>query len=594
MSSKGRSGMSRLLEISGSKKIHLIFSAVLALASSICALAPYIVIYRVLRLMLSPDFGPSAYPRIWSLALAGVGFVVARYLIFFAANMLSHVAAFTILYNLRARLAAHLGRLPMGYFNANQTGKIKKVMYEDVEELEHFIAHHIPDIVSGAILPALIVGYLFTVDWRMALVALIPLPLAFVFQRKAFDNGGKEDRRKQYHDSLEDMNGTIVEYVRGMPVVKIFNQTVSSFTRLKEAAISYRDFIKEITLAMAPAWAAFIVITSSGLIFILPFGLWFYLAGIITLPVLFLFLLLGSGYMQPLLKLAMLGGQLGHILEGLGRMDAVLDVSPLPDPENPIVPTANDISFNHVAFGYTDAPVLKDVSFSVSEGSVTALVGPSGAGKSTIAQLLLRMWDVWEGEIRIGGIDIRKLSQRELMNRIGFVFQDGFIFSDTVYENIRMGMENVSREDIEAAARAARCEEFIRRLPRGLDTRIGEGGEVHLSGGEKQRIALARVVLKDAPIVILDEATAYADAENEAKIQAAFSEIMRNKTVIVIAHRLSTITDADEILVIRDGRVAEQGRHEALTRTETFYKTMWRAHTAAREWRLGPEGGATC
>jgi ATP-binding cassette subfamily B protein len=340
---------------------------------------------------------------------------------------------------------------------------------------------------------------------------------------------------------------------------------------------------------MAPAWATFVVVTSSGLLFILPFGLWLYFTGGISLPILLLFLLLGSAYMAPVFKLAMMGGQLRHLLEGLYRVEAVLREPPLAETPDPRTPEGHSVEFRNVSFGYGQRQILRDLSFILPQGTVTALVGPSGAGKSSIGRLLLRMWDVEEGEILIGGVNIRDMSLRDLMSRVAFVFQDGFVFSDTVRENIRMGKEDASEEDILRAAEAAQCMDFIRKLPRGLDTMIGEGGEVHLSGGEKQRLAMAGIILKNAPIVVLDEATAFTDAENEAKIQDAFAGIMRGKTVIVIAHRLSTITDADAILVIRDGRVEQRGKHTDLAQADGLYAAMWRAHSAAQDWSLQTE-----
>ncbi|MDR3175024.1 MAG: ABC transporter ATP-binding protein/permease [Desulfovibrio sp.] len=584
-----RPGIGGLFRISGAKKLHLGVSAALAVTSSFLALATPVIIYLALLQMLAPGFGQEQYGEIRRLGLFAVLAACGRYVLLFASLMASHVAAFDILYHLRSTLCAHLGTLPMGWFTARQTGAVKKILSEDVEELEQFIAHHIPDIVTGAAQPLIIVAFLFALDWRLALAALLPLPLAFVLQWRAFGSGKGAEYRAEYHNALEDMNGSIVEYIRGMPVVKIFNQTVESFTRMKAAALAYKYFIEKITLAMAPPWAMFVVVTSSGLLFILPFGLWLYFGGDISLPVLFLFLLLGSAYMAPVFKLAMMGGQLRHLLEGLKRVEAVLREPPVRETPDPRTPEGNSVEFRNVSFRYGQRRVISDLSFFLPEGTLTALVGPSGAGKSTVGRLLLRMWDAEEGEILIGGVNIRDMSTRDLMDRVAFVFQEGFVFSDTVRENIRMGKEDASEEDVLRAAEAARCLDFIRKLPKGLDTVIGEGGEVHLSGGEAQRLAMARIILKNAPIVVLDEATAFTDAENEAKIQDAFASIMQGKTVMVIAHRLSTITDANAILVIRDGRVEQRGTHAELAREEGLYAAMWRAHTAARDWRLQTE-----
>ena len=578
-------GFSRLMEIAGARRGLLMVSGFFAVLSSILALAPYGLIYLVMVRLLEEGSSRAA-PYVFGLGLFALGAVFLRYLFLFVAIMFSHVAAFGILYDLRATLTRHLGRLPMGCFTGGETGKIKKILFEDVEEIEVFIAHHIPDMVAAVALPVLTLGFLFTVDWRMALVSLMPLPIAFAMQRRAFGGDQAAVWRRDYHDALETMNSTIVEYVRAMPVVKIFNQSAHSFARLREATLAYTDFIRRITRIQAPPWAAFVVITSSSLFFILPAGLWLHLEGRLSLSVFFLFLMMGPGCMTPLFRLAMLGAQMGHILEGMNRMDAILLQPEIPEPQNPLFPRSAAIRFENVTFAYGRRPVLQDFSLSLEAGGVYALVGPSGAGKTTIGQLLLRMWDVDSGRILLGGVDIREMPREALMRHVGFVFQEVFMFSDTIYENIRMGMEGVSEADIERAARAAQCMEFIERLPKGFETRIGEGGEVHLSGGERQRISLARVFLKNAPVLVLDEATAYADAQNESKIQGAFSEIMKGKTVIVIAHRLSSITDADRIFVIREGRLAEAGLHGELLEKKSLYHSMWQAHIQAQGWAL--------
>ena len=583
---KNKQGLMRLLEIAGQKKWKLFISGFLAIISAVLTLAPFIIIYLVMVKLLDASFGPKDYGYIWKLAWIAVGAIIARFLIHFISAMFSHLAAFDILYGIRKNLAKHMGGLSMGYFTEKSSGEIKKTLSEDVEDIELFIAHHIPDMVAGVVLPLMTIGYLFIIDWRMALIALIPLPISFLLFIAML--GGSEYKKliKKYHDSLEKMNETIIEYVRGMPVVKVFNQTVRSFRRFKDSVYGYRDFTNAWSKKGTPPWAAFTVIVGSSLFFLLPFGVWFYVKGTIELPTLFLCLMLGSGYMIPFLKLAHMGSFLAQINEGIRRIDKILFQPKMSISYTPKILKNNNIEFKNVSFSYTEKEILHDISFQAKEGTVTALVGPSGAGKTTIAHLIPRMWDIHNGEILVGGINIKDVSQEKLMNRIGFVFQDIFMFSDTVDENIRMGAEGVQEEDIIHAAKTAQCHDFIEELPEKYNTIIGEAGTIHLSGGERQRIALARIILKNAPIIVLDEAIAYADAENEVKIQSAFAEIMKGKTVIVIAHRLSTITDADQIIVIDEGKIEEMGTHNELLKSGNLYKRMWDAHTSARNWTL--------
>jgi len=579
-------GLFRLIELAGQRKGKLTASAVLAAIGTLFGFVPFIVIYLVAVALLSPPID-EAY--VWDLALIALGATIGRFILMYFSTVLSHMAAFEILFGIKRSIMEKIGCLPLGYLNTRTSGGVKKIITEDVDRIELFIAHHIPDVVSGVVLPVVTLIFLFTVDWRLALVSLIPIPLAFIAISYAYRESESKSM-KGYFSALDEMNGIIVEYVRGMPVIKVFNQTVDSFSRLKASVYKYRDYVNRWTRECVPAFSAFAVCVNLPILFILPAGLWFYITGTLQMPVLILFLILGVGYMGGMMKMMMFGGLWRQIGEGLSRIDAILNEPELPAPENPKIPDEYSVEFRDVTFSYGSEPVLSGVHFVAPAGSVTALVGPSGAGKSTAAQLIPRFWDIDSGSITIGGVDIRDIPPEKLMDMVAFVFQDLFMFHDTIEENLRMGNKEALKEDVVAAARAAQADGFIRELPDGYDTVIGSGG-TYLSGGEQQRIILARAILKDAPVIVLDEATAFADPENESRIQEAFSHLMRGKTVIVIAHRLSTIADAGRIVVIDGGRVEECGLHGELIKKGGLYARMWAAHIGARSWRL-PGGGA--
>jgi ATP-binding cassette subfamily B protein IrtA len=579
---KGNEGIRRLLQIAGQKRGWLTASATLAVISEIFGLIPFVVIYWVAVDLLSP---PIDEPYVWGLATLAVAALVLRGIAMYVSSMLSHISAFNILYGLRTNLAKHLGMLPMGYFTDRSTGSIKKVLGEDVERIELFIAHHIPDLVSAIALPVLIAAVLFFVDWRLALAAIAPIPLAFIALHKATSGPVLEKEMRVYHDALERMHSTIVEYVRGMPVIKVFNQTVFSFKRFKESVDDYRDCTTGWSKRFNWSWTRFNVLLGSSLVFIVPVGIWLYSMGQVTMPVLILFLILGVGIVRPIYKIVFIFSNLVLIKEGVRRIDAVLQEPPLAEPDEPKAPQDCSVEFRDVSFSYGEGEALRDVSFVATKGTVTALVGPSGAGKTTVAQLIPRLWDVQKGQILIGGVDVRDIPTNELMDKVSFVFQDAFIFSDTVLENIRMGKEGVTEADVIEAAKAAQVHDVIASMPQGYRTVIGEGG-LHLSGGEKQRISIARAILKDAPIILLDEATAFADPENECRIQNALSTLIRNKTAIVIAHRLSTVVDSDQILVMDGGEIVGRGKHRELLGSQELYRRMWNAHIAARSWNI--------
>jgi ATP-binding cassette, subfamily B, bacterial IrtA/YbtP len=589
---KRKTGVPRLIEIAGTKKWWLIGSMVLAVGASICQFVPYAAVYVILDELAAnaADIRLLDKDLIWRWGFISLWAICAFGLLTYASAMLSHIAAFNILYELRVALARKLARLPLGYFTKRASGEIKKVMSEDVERIELFVAHHIPDVTQAVVFPLLVVGYLLYADWRLAIVVIIVFCIAVAIQASMLLSGSGKKAYADYHAALGRMNASIVEYVRGIQVVKVFSRSLDSFERLKRDIEDFRDFCGVMSRRFAPAYTGFLTMLSSTILFIIPVGVLLLLqapAYAEYVPTVFLFLILGGGVFFPMLKLLYMGSYLSQNSLGVGLIDDILDKPEIPEPATPVRPDGATVEFRDVTFAYHEKPVLKNVSFTAEAGSVTALVGPSGAGKSTIGMLTARFWDVNAGEIRIGGAPIQNIPAKELMDHVAFVFQDNMLFFDTIEENIRMGCIAAPFDAVVEAAKAAQCHGFIESLAHGYRTLVGEGG-TYLSGGEAQRIALARAILKNAPVVVLDEATAYADPENEGKILEAFSHLIREKTVLVIAHRLSTITNADRILVIDNGVIAEQGRHDELTALGGIYNRMWRNYTQSRQWVLAP------
>lgn len=589
---KRKKGIPRLVEIAGTKSVYLYIAVFLGIIAVVAQLTPFVTIYLLVRELVGNIGNIQAIESsyVWMLGWITIAGIAVFGVLTYLASMTAHVAAFNILYEIRMALAAKLARLPMGYFNLRNNGSIKKILHEDVERIELFVAHHIVDMVQAAALPLVSMAALFYVDWRLALAAFVPVPLAMIAQLSMYNDAGKS-LYGQWQKHLAAMNGTIVEYVRGMPVVKIFNQTVSAFKRFAEDVYAYRDLTLYWIRISSTSFAAFMTLLSSSAVFILPVAIYMvsgegsangYVEMVSTI---FLFLYAGMGISLPLYKLMRLSSLMIMISTGINDIDDILQAPEIPDAVDGKKPETTDIEFRHVSFAYGDDDVLKDISFVVPAGTVTALVGPSGGGKSTIANLIGRFWDVRHGEVLIGGVNIKRMPVEALNNTVSTVFQDVFLFFDTIEENIRMGNDTASFGDVVEAARAAQIHDFIMTLPDGYKTLIGEGG-VHLSGGEQQRISIARAILKDSPVVVLDEATAYADPENEAKIQQALSGVLENKTVVVIAHRLYTITDVDRILVINEGKIEERGTHAELLEKNGLYRELWDIHVKARGWRL--------
>jgi ATP-binding cassette subfamily B protein len=501
--------------------------------------------------------------------------------------MCSHLAAFKTLYALKLKFTDHLASLPMGFHTENSTGKIRKVVDENIEKLEGFIAHQLPDIVGSFAMPIVILVILFIFDWRLGLATLVPIVLMYLIQ-SAYTGKNAMKFIKTYQDSLEDMNNASVEYVRGISVVKAFSQTIYSFRKFYDSIKTYGDFALAYTKAFKTGFVLFLVILHNIYLFLIPVIIW--LSGGVTdyprfsMSSLF-YLVFSVAITAPFIKLLYVSQKGRQIADGIERMDRVFAEKSLPEAKAPKTATRFDITFEKVTFSYGETEALSDVSFTARQNEVTALVGPSGSGKSTIAHLIPRFYDVNSGSIKIGGVDIRGMSGDYLMSIVSFVFQDVFLFQQSILDNIRIGNKNAGRDEVVAAAKAAQCHEFIEKLPNGYDTVIGTNN-IHLSGGERQRIVIARAILKSAPIIVLDEATAFADPENEHKIQLAFEQLMKNKTVIIIAHRLSTVRGADKILVINEGRLIEEGRHDALVNANGRYSHMWQQYTSAMSWTI--------
>ncbi|MDR2784874.1 MAG: ABC transporter ATP-binding protein/permease [Treponema sp.] len=597
MNAKKKQGFFRLLELAGEKKTLMVVCGILSTVSAFFMLVPYLAVYNVMAELLRKVHAVSAIDgsRLIIWALRGIGGMALGYLFMYLGGMAGHIAAYRTLYGIRVRVSDHLGRLPLGYFNKNSIGKNKQIMETDIEQIELFIAHQLPDLINTAAMLIAMIVVMFYFNPILALACIIPIIAGFMAQFSMMFGKKMKEGLSEFYDALEDINTSATQYVRGMPSIKIFGQTIYSFRKFYNDVIKYRDFSMKYALNFENSFATYRTLVFSLSTFILPAGLFFFTGApqnISFALTLIFFLIIAPGVSMQVLKLNNLAMTLTTLSEAAKRVDSIMEEKPIEEPAvGMMVPpdkdrTSFDITFNNVTFSYTEGnEILKGISFAAPQNSITALVGPSGSGKSTIAHLIPRFWDVQGGSIAIGGVDIRKLRTEELMDTMSFVFQNSFLFSDTVYNNILAGRPAAAKEEIYAAAKAAQCHDFILGLPNGYDTLIGEGG-IHLSGGEEQRVCVARAILKNAPILVLDEATAYADPENEYQMQLALGELIKNKTTIIIAHHLRTIQEANKIIVINDGRIIDQGSHGELLSHEGLYKKMWDASLLSTDWQL--------
>lgn len=581
--------MKRLFTYAGSFRYLTIASWILSVISAWLALVPFYFIWRIIKQVLetAPDFENSG--SIVSYGWMAVAAAVGSMLIYIIALMCSHIAAFRVQANMRIEMMRHILTLPMGVMDREGSGRIRKIVNESSEATETYLAHQLPDMAGAYATPVGLLVLLFVFDWRLGLLSLIPVVAAFAVMGMMTGERMKK-KMTEYQNALEDMSNEAVEYIRGVPVVKTFGQTVFSFKKFKESIERYEKWTIAYTLELRTPMTLYTVAINAVFAVLIAAAFLFGASDPdSTLFLNLLFYIIITPVITVTLNKIMFSSENAMIVEdSIRRIDSIMDKKPLAEPEKPEHPTHYDIEFQDVSFRYPDAKkdAITHLSFSVKEGEHIALVGPSGGGKSTIAALTARFFDVTGGAIRIGGIDVREIAEKELMDTVSFVFQDSRLLKTSIYENVRMGRPDASREEVLNALKQAGCEEIIEKIPGGMDAVIGSKG-TYVSGGEAQRISIARAMLKNAPILILDEATAFADPDNEVKMQEAFQNLSKGKTVITIAHRLSSVTDADRICVLADGAIAESGRHEELLEKHGVYADMWDQYTKATDWKAG-------
>ncbi len=593
MKTKKQSALSRLMDIAGNHKYFSYASCVLAVISAWVALIPFYNVWRIIKEILEvrPDFSKATH--ITSYGWQAVGFAVLAMVIYIAALMCSHKAAFRVQANMRTRMMEHIMKLPLGYVEAEGTGKIRKIVTDSSAATETFLAHNLPDKAVSVATPIGLLAMMFIFDWRLGLISLIPAALAFIIMGSMMMGPKMAEDMKQYQNSLETMSAEAVEYVRGVPVLKTFGQTIFSFKKFKSAIDEYEKWTLDYTKSMMLPMIGFTVFANGifGALIIAAYALGGNtVTDTFVLNIIF-YILITSVLTTTLMKVAYAGESQMIVEDALKRMDLVLDTEELPSVANGEKINDASIKLSDVTFSYDESKqnAIDGITLDIKAGEHVAFVGPSGGGKTTLASLIARFWDVKSGSIKIGGVDVRNIETSELMNQVSYVFQDSKLLKTSILENVRMGRPDATDEEVLQALKNAQCSDIIEKLPQGVNTVIGSKG-TYVSGGEMQRLSIARAFLKNAPILILDEATAFADPDNERLVQQAFENLSKDKTVIMIAHRLSTITNADNIYVLKDGKIAEAGTHDKLLEKGGIYTHMWKEYNKSVNWQVGKAG----
>ena len=586
---KKRGNISVLMDYAGHRKVLTYLSWALSGISALIALMPFMFIWFIIRDVINAEGNFSNATNVAFYGSMAVGCAFASMLIYFGGLMCSHIAAFRVASNMRKRTMRHLASLPVGAMSLHGSGRVRRIVNESSGATETFLAHQLPDMVGAFLTPVGMLVLLFVFDWRLGLLSLIPTVLGFIIMSR-MTGKGMAQKMKEYQSSLETMNNEAVEYVRGVPVVKTFGQTVFSFKRFKGSIDSYHKWVVAYTKSLMWPMVAFTTAINCVFVPLIIAGISFTAGGVDSTFLLnLIFYIIFTPIISVTLMRVMFMSENNMIVsDALQRIDGLLAIRPLPETSKPQEPKDNSIAFEDVTFAYdnSESNAIDGISLNVKAGETVALVGPSGGGKTTAAGLIARFWDVTSGEIKVGGVNVKDISKKKLNDIVAYVFQDSMLLKTSIYENVRMGRPSASREEVLEALHDAQCDEILAKFPQGTDTVIGAKG-VYLSGGEQQRIAVARVMLKNAPILVLDEATAFADPENEAAMQRAFEKLAEGRTVVMIAHRLTTVQNADRIYVLKEGKIAEQGTHEQLMSKKGIYNEMYEEYRTAVTWKVG-------